>query len=88
MDKLLSPIEVFVHNQEENTLLQFLNLSVYSCLVNSTSIQVMTERAKMLPIKNLYDFIDAIHISEQKCMISEARYNEHGWAYLTKKANR
>ena len=48
----LSPIEVFGHNQEQNTLLQFMNLSVYSCLVNSKVIQVVTERAKMLPIKN------------------------------------
>ena len=34
----LSPIEVFVHNQEQITLLKFLNLSVYSCLVNSKAI--------------------------------------------------
>ena len=48
----LSPIEVFGHNQEQNTLLQFMNLSVYSCLVNSKVIQVVTELAKMLPIEN------------------------------------
>ena len=72
-----SPIEVFGHNQEQNTLLQYLNLSVYSCLVNSKAIQVVTERAKMLPIKILYDFLFAIHISKQQFMISEARYNEH-----------
>ena len=84
-----SPIEVFIHNQEQNTLLQYLNFSVYSCLINSKAIQVVTERAKILPIKNLYDFFYAMHISEHKLMTSEARYNEHGWANLIKtKANR
>ena len=48
----LSPIEVFGHNQEQNKLLQFMNLSVCSCLVNSKVIKVVIERAKMLPIKN------------------------------------
>ena len=38
----------------------------------------------MLSIKMLYDFLNAIHISEQKCMISKARYNEHRWANLRK----
>ena len=66
-----------------------MNLSVYSGLVNSKVIQVVTEHAKMLPIKILWDVFYAIHISEQKFMTSDARYNEHGWANLTKpKVNR
>ena len=73
-----SPIEVFGHNQEQNKLLQFLNLSDYPCLVKSKAIQVVTEREKMLPFKSLYDFLYAITISEQKFMTSEAKYNEHG----------